>query len=270
MNQEYEPKNFWNKRYKKFDITTSGHIDLPFEFNQWMYKLKLLKIKKAFLKYIDKSDIHNTKIVELGCGTGVYIKQWKELGVENLIGIDISSEATNNLMKEHPKYKFYDEDLSSDQIPVICGDKSADVVTAIGVLVHIVDDDEFRKSISNISKIVKNDGIVIITEYLCRNEAQDKKYMKIRSFSWYKEELLKAGLEMVWQNPLYYFMGRPYDTPTRLSSAILNSIFKVNRRLICRFPRTMGYLLYMIDKSITPFIVDGPSEELLIFRKITQ
>ena len=66
-NTKYDPASFWNKRYELFDITTSGHIDLPYAFNKWMYKLKLWKIKRAAEKYIGKLNFKKTSVIDLGC-----------------------------------------------------------------------------------------------------------------------------------------------------------------------------------------------------------
>lgn len=268
MKKKYDPRKFWNDRYQTFDITTSGHIDLPYYFNVWMYKLKIAKIKNALFKYIDKKRAKNIKLIELGCGTGVYINLWKKYDINELIGVDISSEAIDKLKIEYPEYNFYENDLSSDTMTKICGESSADVITAIGVLVHIVDDELFKKAVINISKIIKDDGIILITEYLCRGTHQDKTYMKIRSLSSYKKIFKDAGLDMIYQKPLYYFMGRPYDTQTKFSKYFLNHIYNLNRKLINRFPKTMGLVLYSIDRLITPFLTDGPSEEVLIFKKV--
>ena len=260
--------SFWDSRYKKFDITTSGHIDLPYEYNHWMYKLKLKKVKQSALKHAGSANIENANVVELGCGTGIYVKQWQNLGVKKLIGLDISPRATNNLQAIYPEYEFHCEDLGNEQIPDLYGENAHDIVTAIGVLVHILDDEQFRKALCNIASLAKKDGLILIAEYLCRGDHQESAYMKIRSISWYKKELQKAGLEIVEQRPLYFFMGRPYDTQSAASKSLLFAIFRLTRRLIRRFPTLMGGGLYCLDSLITPFITDGPSEKLLVCRKI--
>ena len=46
--EKYEASSFWNSRYQRFDLTTSGHIDLPFDYNYWMYELKKKKVKPVY------------------------------------------------------------------------------------------------------------------------------------------------------------------------------------------------------------------------------
>ena len=264
---KYDPASFWNKRYELFDITTSGHIDLPYEFNQWMYKLKLWKIKQAAKNYIGKHNISNASVIDLGCGTGVYIHQWKLLGVERLLGLDISNTAINNLEKKFPNYSFRCENISNNSSLSFADGNKYDIVTAIGVLVHIVDDSDFKNALKNISNLVKPEGVILITEYLCRDGTQESSYMKIRNSSWYKQALNDAGLELIDKRPLYFLMGRPFNTHSSFSRIILFSAFNISRRLIRRFPKFMGSMLYYFDFIITPFISNGPSEELLICKK---
>lgn len=266
--KKYDPLTFWDDRYKKFDITTSGHIDLPYEFNEWMYKLKLKKVRQGAQKNLQKTAFKDVSVAELGCGTGVYVKLWQELGVKELVGMDIAPRAVSNLQSSYPDYRFHCEDLGNEEIPHLYGENTHDIVTAIGVLVHILDDDHFRKALKNIAGLLSDDGVALIAEYLCRGVAQEGSYMKVRSISWYKEELNKVGLEVVEQKPLYFFMGRPYDTPTKVSKTILPLMFNLTRRLIRRYPKLMGRALYSLDSVITSFINDGPSEELLVCRKI--
>ena len=253
--------------YELFDITTSGHIDLPLEFNRWMYKLKLKKVRQAAERYIGKWNISKASVVDLGCGTGVYVEQWQALKVEKLVGVDISSKAVKNLQKRHPKYQFYCESIASNTGSGIPQQGSYDIVTAIGVLVHIIDDQEFKAALKNIAKLVKPDGVILLAEYLCRDETQEFSYMKIRNIAWYKDALTEAGLELVEQRPLYFLMGRPYDTPSAPMRYILPPIFNFTRRLAHRFPKLTGGVLYFTDLIITSMLTDGPSEELLVCRK---
>lgn len=266
-NTKYDPAPFWDKRYELFDITTSGHIDLPYKFNQWMYKLKLRKIRHAAERFIGKSNISKASVIDLGCGTGVYVKQWQSLNVENLTGVDISNTAVKNLQKQYPGYAFYCDNLSNNESSSFSDGNVYDIVTAIGVLVHIIDDNDFKKALENISKLVKPEGVILLTEYLCRDGTQESSYMKVRNLSWYKDALNEAGLELVEQSPLYFLMGRPYDTPSTLARILLPPVFKLTRRLIQRSPQFMGCSLYLIDLLVTGLLTDGPSEELLVCRK---
>ena len=53
--------------------------------------------------------------------------------------------------------------------------------------------------------------------------------MKVRNPSWYKDAPNEAGLELVEQSPLYFLMGRPYDTPSTLARILLPPVFKLTR-----------------------------------------
>lgn len=269
MEKEYQAKEFWNTRYLKFDATSSGHINLPLQYNNWLYRLKRKKVEKLVRKFSVSNDYKNLSFAELGCGTGVYIKQWEKMGIKNLIGIDISSAAILKLKDLFPDYQFNESHLASKDILDICGKESRDIVTVIGVLVHIVDDDEFSKSIQNIAELLNENGSVIVSDYICRGVSQDRQYMKIRNIDWFINEFKKAGLTLKHQRAMYFVMGRPYDCQTWVSQKIMNAIYKLNRKLMVRLPNLTGLFLYVIDRAVTPFLKDGPSEEVFVFTKVS-
>jgi 2-polyprenyl-3-methyl-5-hydroxy-6-metoxy-1,4-benzoquinol methylase len=268
--KEYEASEFWNKRYKRCDLTTSGHIDLPFDYNYWMYELKKNKVRKSVLRYLSPSQLAEARIMDLGCGTGIYVDMWKNQGVQQLVGLDISSVAVDLLNEKYKGYSFYTEDLADPALPSKYGAESYDVVTAIGVLVHILDDKAFSSALKNMVDMLADDGIIILVEYLRKGPAQEGSYMKVRSFPWYKQELKKVGLELLEQKPVYFFMGRPYDVNGRLANYFFNTAFRWNRALIRRFPKFMGAVLYAFDSFVTRFMKDGPSEEILVCKKASK
>lgn len=268
--KEYEASSFWNSRYQRFDLTTSGHIDLPFAYNYWMYELKKKKVRTSVLRCFSSKRVAESKVMDLGCGTGIYVDMWKSLGVKDLVGLDISSVAVENLNEKYQEYRFHTEDLSDSSLANKYGAKSYDIVTAIGVLVHILDDEAFCRALKNMVDMLADDGLIVLVEYLRKGPAQEGSYMKVRSLPWYKEVLKKVGLELVEQKPVYFFMGRPYDTQGRFSPFFFNTAFRWNRALIRRFPKFMGTTLYVFDSFITHFMTDGPSEEILVCKKLSK
>ncbi|MBV1873751.1 MAG: class I SAM-dependent methyltransferase [Gammaproteobacteria bacterium] len=93
-----------------------------------------------------------------------------------MAGIDTSSTPAKNLQKQYPDYTFYCDNLSNKEPSSFSDEKVYDIVTAIGVLVHIIDDNDFKKELGNISNLIKPEGLILLTEYLCRDGAQESLY----------------------------------------------------------------------------------------------
>ena len=264
---KYEPKDYWTSRYEDFDLTSSGHRDLPVRYNAWLYRMQKEKIAKSASNCL--SNFSEAKAIELGCGTGIYVNMWKKLGVKDLIGLDIAQNAIDQLRAEFPEYSFYCEDLTDKSVASRYGNKSYDFVTVIGVLVHIVDDDLFLQAVDNISKLVKQGGVVLISDYVVRaGDGIRKSHMSLRPIGRFRAAFEEAGLQEINQIPFYYFMIAPFDTPYFPGNYLLPKIYSFLNKMIHRWPNLMGRILFSIDKVVTCLINSGPSEKLFIYKKL--
>jgi phospholipid N-methyltransferase len=263
---EYKPAEYWDVRYENFDITSSGHKDLPLTYNAWLYKMKMKKISAAACSDID--DFTKIKVMEMGCGTGVYVDLWKKHGVCDLKGLDIANNAVEELKKKFPEFTFHKEDLSDKTLVDRHGKEKYALVTAIGVLVHIVDDKLFSDAVQNISDFVSKDGIVLVSDYVVRGDtAEERTHMKLRVADQFHREFEEAGLELVRQVPFHFFMIAPFDTPSFLAGLMLPRIYTILNKMIHRFPRHTGGFLYIVDLLATRLPGQGPSEKLFVYRK---
>lgn len=100
----------------------------------------------------------NTKILDVGCGTGVHLSCIKKtLGLENVFGLDTSKE----MLEECPK-----------NIQLFCGDlkeyeeENFDVIYSIfHVVNHITTEKELASFFFEVSKRLKKNGIFIFDAY---------------------------------------------------------------------------------------------------------
>lgn len=107
-----------------------------------------------FLKYIKK----RSKILDLGCGNGRLYEFLAEKEVD-YTGIDNSSSLVNKACANFPNAKFRLGDMVDLNFP----DKSFDIIFSIASLHHIPGVKLRRAVISSINRLLKKDGILIIT-----------------------------------------------------------------------------------------------------------
>lgn len=74
----YDNLVHWDKLYSKhFNLAGSGYTELGEAYNRWLYKLR----SKVFNKALVENDISfngNYKVLDIGCGTGFFVKEFQK------------------------------------------------------------------------------------------------------------------------------------------------------------------------------------------------
>ncbi|MCP3900393.1 MAG: class I SAM-dependent methyltransferase, partial [Desulfobacteraceae bacterium] len=127
---------------------------------------------KLFKKFVPK----DAQILDVGCGYGRALNELYLSGFTNLTGIDISGNMIRRGKNLFPHLNLTKH--KNNGIPF--GDKSFDGVILLAVLTCIISDVEQEKLISEVHRILRNDGIVYINDFLINNDQRNidryKKY----------------------------------------------------------------------------------------------
>lgn len=124
-------------------------------------KQEMINRRESVLSLLDDyAKNRSLRILDVGCGPGGVMEEVLKRG-HNVVGVDISEEMLKEARETSKKYRH-------EGISCIHGDmeylpfskNSFDVVLCVGVLPYLQSD---RKSISEISRVVKTGGIIIIT-----------------------------------------------------------------------------------------------------------
>lgn len=260
----YDAEKYWAERYSTIDITRSGHIDLPADYNKWLYqrKTELLfqGLKAAHFKPVGAS------VLEIATGTGVYVEAWQKRKASRLVGIDISAAAVAELQGRFPKYQFYKRDLAKPGLVDLVG-SGFDLVTAIDMLYHIVRDSDFPIALRNIAETVKPGGLLAIHDLFLHTE-QDIGYIKLRTLDTYRAALDAAGFDIIWRKPSFFFAVQPRDVSSPRTLRLMQEVWeRFTEPVIRRLPDLAGRLTYWTDKTIGAVMKEGPSFEMMICRR---
>ncbi|BES64216.1 hypothetical protein SANA_06550 [Gottschalkiaceae bacterium SANA] len=121
----------------------------------------------------------NASILDVGCGYGRTLNELVLEGFEQLIGVDFSSK-----MIERGKSLYPELDLKTLKTPALpFPDESFDAVILFAVLTCIESNEEQIALLSEIHRVLKPAGIVLISDFLLntdpRNLDRYKKYQDI-------------------------------------------------------------------------------------------
>lgn len=265
QNKDYDPESYWSIRYQTIDITKSGHIDLPAAYNVWLYRCK----KDGLLKALDKAgfQLGGSSVMEVATGTGVYVELWKQQGVKRMSGIDISEAATDHMKQRFPDYHFSKRDVSEPGLESVVGN-GFDLVTAIDVLYHVIEDEKFANALENLAQISKPGGLLVVHERFLQHRERSFKYIRWRTLETYVAALDRAGFDVLFRMPTFFFSVRPYDFKSPLTEQRMNQLWnKLLLPFILRYPDATGRLIYWLDKSLGRIFNTGPAFDMMVCRR---
>lgn len=121
-------------------------------------------VEMQILKYLynNKIQLKPMEVLDIGSGAGHWIDFYKALGAHRIVGIDVSLSSVNYLKEKY-----------SENVNVVIHhgkafeilnklDEIFNLINAIGVMFHIVDDSEWINTINAIAKVLRKNGLFII------------------------------------------------------------------------------------------------------------
>ena len=201
---------FWEQRLgEDWTLSGVGYQALGRPFNTWMYRVR----RHVFLDEV--SALHlplsSARVLDVGSGTGFYVRRWQELGAGSITGCDLTQGAVDRLTRRHPDVPFLRLDISQ---PVAGLERdSFTAVSCMDVLFHITDDAHFWSAVANIAALVRPGGHVVISDnFLHRPEQRGPRQVN-RSLAHIEEVLDTAGLEVLRRVPMLVLMNAQVDAP---------------------------------------------------------
>lgn len=109
-------------------------------------------------------------IVDVGCGYGRTLAELRDAGYTRLLGLDISERLIDRGQALHP-----DLDLRVQASPRLdLPDASRDAALVFAVLTCMVDDEDQRRLIAEIRRVLKPGGILYVNDFLLNSDARNR------------------------------------------------------------------------------------------------
>ncbi len=166
------------------DLVKKAYNSIAGEFDQTR-KVQWLEFHE-FLEYVES----NVKVLDLGCGNGRVYELLKPKKV-NYLGIDNSSGLIEKARVNHSNANFELADMVDLDLP----NDSFDVIFSIASFHHIPGRKLCKKAVNEMHRVLKKDGILILTVWNLFQLKYLKCFMKsILSF------ILHLGLKYAWND----------------------------------------------------------------------
>lgn len=270
MIKEFNYQEYWNQRlHSRFNIEGVGYLGLGEIYNKILYQNRIDMLDGVINKAFD--NISNKKVLELGPGIGIFTDYFHNKSVKEYYAIDIVEKAVCELSNKYKNYHFKQGDISDGHNY----EEKYDLIFAAAVLLHITNEDNYKKTIINISKHLKDNGICILLEPISViNTKSEAPHVIIRDKEYVKKVLEDNNLELIEMLPVAYFMNYPFDRGVIGSKGsyaleafnliryvFSNNIFSNDEKQLIG-----EYLLYK-EKQLLYQSNFGLSEKLLIIQK---
>ena len=184
MNRLERMDDFFAARVEGYDDHMRANIEGSLEF--YAYTASLLPKEP------------NSKVLDLGCGTGLELEEYFELNpCAEMTGIDLSEDMLNALKAKFPgKYLNL---IHGSYFDVPLGDRIYDAAVSVESLHHFSAEMKFPLY-KKLYASLKDQGVFVLTDYFAESEEREKEYF---------ETLARLKREQGLSDDIFYH----YDTP---------------------------------------------------------
>jgi SAM-dependent methyltransferase len=261
--EPFDPEQYWEGMHlENRGFSAVGFAGLGDGFNTWMYRLRRVVVRRALRRA--GLSLAGATVLDVGAGTGFYVRIWLELGADHVTGIDLSEAAVNTLRGEFPAASFIRDDIAAPSEAT--RSRYYDVVSAFDVLFHIVDDERFVRALKNIGDLTRAGGHLLLSDNFVHGSAIRGRNQVSRSMAEIHQALDAAGFEVVLRLPMFFLMNTPIDSRSRFLGASWRVVSGVCRRSR-RAGGAVGALLFPVERLLTALVREGPSTELVVCRR---
>ncbi|TDC02801.1 class I SAM-dependent methyltransferase [Nonomuraea longispora] len=262
MKPHTDVKDFWERRLES-DWTESGvgYKALGRAFNIWMYRVRAEGFRREVTSL--GLDLPKTRVLDVGSGTGFYVRLWRELGAGSVTGSDLTEAAVERLRSRFPKSSFLQLDIAEPGDALEPG--SFDAVSAMDMLFHITDDGRYRAALHAIGEAVRPGGVFVLSENFLQRPEERSDYQVNRTLPWITRALDEAGFDVIHRVPMLVLMNAQVD-----GHALWRKLWGGLLRAVTLTEVTgwlAGALLCPVERRLVRVLRESPTTEFMICRR---
>jgi SAM-dependent methyltransferase len=269
MSQEpFDAKAYWERLHEESSLRSVGQSGLPVQLNRHLYSIARRNVL-GFVRRQGVVDPPPRRVFEAGAGTGFWVALWTSLGATTVDGCDLVPAAVERLRAAFPG-TFTAGDLADPG--VVPADGSYELVTAMNVLLHILDDDRFAAAVRNLAGAVAPGGHLLLAEPALTRSPEPVlrpgAASRARILARYVEVLEPAGFVLAAVRASTVVGANPIEHAQPNYGRYL-AIWRRVTRWSKRGPRwanAVGIGLEVLDRFLLPTRA-APSGKLILFRR---
>jgi len=161
----YQSGRFFESYYKS--VSTQGFSDritIAPHAHSLHAKFHYNATENSIIKCFVRHPVRDAPaVLDIGSGAGHWIDFWlATFNASFVCGVDISKTCVEALRSKYAHSKnvvIVEGDISQSDFSL---DRKFDVISAIGVIFHIVEDDLWHKALINLCNMLSDDGVIVV------------------------------------------------------------------------------------------------------------
>jgi SAM-dependent methyltransferase len=267
----YEPDTYWeNLLSGSFDSSGVAYAYLAVSFNDARYRAEQDVVRRALERHPSPSG-RPSSALDVGCGTGIWIRFWGERGITDITGVDLTEVAIARLQRAGVPARLMRADVGEAGLEL---GRQFDLISAMSVLLHIVDPDRLSCAVGNLGRHLAPGGRLVLIEPVITQgwwggDLGPKNNSRPRTREFWEAEFDRHGLELLEIRPVTFLLANPIDAPNSRMYQLWLRYWNLVLRYIGRRERVgaiAGRVLEWIDRPLRRSRLGGPSAKMMIVR----
>src|SRR6266702_7577216 len=230
LEETFNPLHYWEQRLQAHpDITGVGYLGRSPRFVEQQYRSRMYQVELA-LRHYGLANLTDHSVLDIGAGTGIWLKFWHRHGASFLAGLDFSQPSVDRLKSEFPDDLIVKADVSSVPLP-LPDTMRFDVISVFDVLLQIIDVEGLRHAIANFAHHCKPGGWLIISDPIVQGQGYVPKHSyavhnKVRSVAEYRDLLAANGFTIDSIRSATVLLSNPLEALNHLAFQVLSACWK--------------------------------------------
>jgi len=209
----------------------TGHRQFSLAYNKAMYVIATERLQQALA--VAEIDLTGKRVLDIGAGFGYFVQKYLDWGAKRVAGVDLTAVSVQALQQQFPGHEFFQADISD---PALSITGPYDLVSAISMIFHIVEEARFQQALTNMARLVQPGGHLLIVDAFRSSWVLTARHAKLRDLSAYRPNLEREGFTDLRLSPMYYLMGQSFVPG--LGPLVLNQPWVI--RWLASLERQMG------------------------------
>ena len=268
----YDPRDHWARLHARGDLSSVGQSGLPAGLNAWLYRALERRVRWFVRRHRALGGVG--AVFDVGSGTGYWVRIWHDLGAPTVDGCDLVPAAVERLEAEFGPLgdRFVAADIGATRPNLPAGPYG--FVSVMNVLLHLTDDEAFRRALASIAALVGPGGTLLLVEPILLDPTWERpvgntQTSRARALAAYRDPLLAAGLELVDLRGAVALANNPIEAGSRTAYDRFGRWWRWVARRAKRSPgsmRWLGPLMLALDR-VALAAGAAPSSKIALFRR---